>query len=55
MVTLLVIISLFLVLGLIAAIVTGLIAISPVLLVILALPALDILVFKLIFKKKKDE
>lgn len=55
MVTLLVIFLLFIVIGLFVALITGIIAISPALLVVLALLAIDVLFFKWIFRKRKKE
>lgn len=53
MITVSIILIAFVIVGIIAAIVTGLIAISPVLLVLLALPVIDCLVLRKIFKRKK--
>lgn len=55
MITLLVLFCVFLVIAFIVCIITGLIAISPILLVILALPLLDWFVIKLIRGKKKKD
>lgn len=53
MLTVLVLFCMLLVLAFIVAAITGLIAVSPVLLLIIALPMIDCFVIKLIFGKKK--
>lgn len=55
MVTVMVLFCILLVLSFIAAVITGLIAISPGLLVIFALPVIDYFVFKLIFGRKRKK
>lgn len=55
MITLLVIFFIFMLIGFGVAIITGIIAVSPAVLVVLALVTLDVLMFKLIFKRKKKE
>lgn len=55
MVTVLVLFCLLLVAAFLAAVVTGLIAVSPVLLLIVSLPLIDYFVFKMIFGKKKKK
>lgn len=53
MLTILVLFCVLLVLAFIIAVVTGLIAISPMLLLIVCLPLIDYFVFKMIFGKKR--
>ena len=53
MLTVLLLFCMLLVLAFVVAVLTGIIAISPLILIIIALPALDIMVLKKIFKKKK--
>lgn len=55
MITVVVLFCILLVLSFIAAVMTGLIAISPILLVIFALPVIDYFVFKLIFGRRKKK
>lgn len=53
MLTVLVLFCVLLVVSFVVAVITGLIAISPVLLLIICLPIIDYFVFKRIFGKKK--
>ena len=53
MLTVLVLFCVLLVLAFLVAVVTGLIAISPILLLIICLPVIDYFVIKIIFGKKK--
>lgn len=55
MLTVLVLFCVLLVIAFVVAVITGLIAISPILLVVIGLPLIDILIFKLIFGKKKKK
>lgn len=55
MLTLLLVFVVLMVAVFLIAVITGLIAVSPAILVIVAFVALDVLVFKLIFGKKKKE
>ena len=55
MLTVLVIFCVLLVLAFLVAVVTGLIAVSPILLLIFCLPLIDYFVIKLIFGKKKKK
>lgn len=53
MITLMVLFCVFLVIAFIVSVITGLIVISPALLLIILLPVLDYLVIKKIFGRKK--
>lgn len=53
MLTVFVLIVALMFIGVITAIITGLVAISPIILVILLLPIVDIFIFRLIFRRKK--
>lgn len=55
MITVLVLFCMLLVLSFIVAIITGLVAVSPILLLILCLPLIDYFAFKLIFGKKRKK
>ena len=55
MLTVLVLFCVLLVLAFVVAVVTGLIAVSPILLLIICLPLIDYFVFKMIFGKKKKK
>lgn len=55
MITIMVIFCIFLVLAFIVAVLIGLIALSPGLLIIILLVALDVFMFKMIFSKKKKK
>lgn len=55
MLTLLVLLTLFMFGACLVAVVAGLITIAPALLLLFALPIIDILVIKLIFRKKKKD
>ena len=55
MLTVLVLFCVLLVLSFLVAVVTGLIAVSPILLLIICLPLIDYFVIKLIFGKKKKK
>ena len=55
MLTVLVLFCVLLVLAFVVAVVTGLIAVSPILLLIICLPLIDCFVLKLIFGKKKNK
>jgi hypothetical protein len=53
MITLLLLFMLFMFVGFLTALLTGLIAMSPIILLILCLPAIDYLLFRLIIRRKK--
>lgn len=53
MITCLVLVVLFVLIAAIVAVLTGLVAISPIILGLFCLPIVDYLVIKMIFKKKK--
>lgn len=55
MITVLILFCLLLVLAFVVAVITGIMAISPALLLIFALPLIDYFVIKLIFGKKKKK
>lgn len=55
MVTIMVLFCLLLVLSFIAAVVMGLVAISPWILLIISLPLIDYFVLKMVFKRKKKK
>ena len=55
MLTVLVLFCVLLVLAFVAAVVTGLIAVSPILLLIICLALIDCFVLKMIFGKKKKK
>ena len=55
MLTVLILFCVLLVLAFIVAVVTGLIAVSPILLLIICLPLIDYFVLKLFFGKKKKK
>ena len=55
MLTVLILFCVLLVLAFIVAVVTALIAVSPILLLIICLPLIDYFVLKLIFGKKKKK
>lgn len=52
MITMMGVFCLLLVLAFVAAVLMGVIAVSPILLVVVGLILLDVIVFKIIFKKK---
>lgn len=54
MITCLVLVVLFVLIAAMAAVLTGLVAISPIILGLFCLPIVDYLVIKMIFKKKKE-
>lgn len=53
MITLVILFSFLLIFAFVVAVLMGILAVSPIVLLIIALPVLDILVFKLIFGKKR--
>ncbi len=55
MLSLAIVLFVFVVIAVLVAFIAGLITISPLLICIIALPVLDIMVFKAIFKKKKKK
>lgn len=55
MLTVLVLFCVLLVIAFVVAVFTGLIAVSPILLLIVMLPVIDYFVIKMIFGKKKKE
>lgn len=55
MLTILVLLTIFLIIGITVAIIAGMLAISPLLLIVFSLPVIDILVLKVIFGKKKKD
>lgn len=55
MLTILVLFCVLLVLAFIVAVITGLIAVSPILLLIVCLPLIDYFVIKMIFGKRKKK
>lgn len=55
MITLVILFSFLLIFAFVVAVLMGILAVSPIVLLIIALPVLDILVFKLIFGKKKKK
>lgn len=53
MITILVLFCILLIFAFIVAVISGIISVSPIILLIIALPAIDYLVFKKIFCRKK--
>lgn len=55
MITLLVLFCVLFILTVVGGVMAGIIAISPILVIVLCLPLIDYVVIKLILKKKKDK